>query len=510
MILVFVFICLQLSAYYEQKRGNDFIEILEVKFEPIKQGKNEVKIKVENLSTNNQVFVLDVQTSSPDYGKGMGWGRQFFFSIPLNENKWTSTKFKIQGPVTEKTVIRLTYYNPPSREEFDYKKPFFTETFLGKDLTHYVEESGMLKKAPKEQEEKAKEIFLKLQDYIKNRNYEKAWLLFSEEYKAVELNHKFDNFKSAMDMESIWSRFLWRRDQFVELIPKSVYLIDEKTVISASRGNEMWKIDIKKEDENFKIDWIRGYTPAAVRQANWETTLLPKLESLETASFRIFFYKDSTAAKDIQKIIKQRENALQKISDFLDQEQDISINLIFFEDEQTKQWETGHQGMGWAFKTTIVEVYNEEAKLDPYHELVHILMREIGNPPALFNEGFAVYMSEKLGAPALKHLGGELKSINARFTELWEKNQSVDLEELITFTEIGSEESKPPIAYPQAASFTKFLIEKYGKEKFLTVFQTLKNSNDDLNIQDNLKKLEEIYGQSFLLLKNQWETSFKK
>ena len=41
---------------------------------------------------------------------------------------------------------------------------------------------------------------------------------------------------------------------------------------------------------------------------------------------------------------------------------------------------------------TIVEIYNKAQKLDPYHETVHVLMRSFGSPPALFNEGFAVYM----------------------------------------------------------------------------------------------------------------------
>ena len=92
--------------------------------------------------------------------------------------------------------------------------------------------------------------------------------------------------------------------------------------------------------------------------------------------------------------------------------------MILFEDGATKYSYTGHQGAGWAFGNTVVEIYNEKEKLDPYHETTHVLMRAYGSPPALFNEGFATYMSERLGAQALAAMQGGESSIYERVREL--------------------------------------------------------------------------------------------
>ena len=75
-----------------------------------------------------------------------------------------------------------------------------------------------------------------------------------------------------------------------------------------------------------------------------------------------------------------------------------------FPDAKSKKEETGNPGDGWAFSNNIVEVYNEKTKLDPFHELAHIISGEVGNPPAMLDEGFAIYVSEKLGTDALKYL----------------------------------------------------------------------------------------------------------
>jgi len=40
-----------------------------------------------------------------------------------------------------------------------------------------------------------------------------------------------------------------------------------------------------------------------------------------------------------------------------------------------------------------------------------------------------------------------------------------------------------------AGAFVKFLIEKYGKGKFLQIYQTLKNSDDKIVHQQNIKKI---------------------
>jgi len=235
--------------------------------------------------------------------------------------------------------------------------------------------------------------------------------------------------------------------------------------------------------------------------------MLPKMQKRSTSHFDIYYDKGSSAEREIDQIVVEREKGYQEISNFLDKSEDIRVQVVFFEDGKTKAWETGHRGAGWAFDQTIVEVYNEKEKLDPYHELCHILARPYGDPPALFNEGFAVYMTERLGAPALKSLGGGLSTVAEKVKKLRNENQWVPLEELLSHTEIGSEESRPSVSYPEAASFVQFLIDKFGKEKFLQAYKSLKNPDDKSIHEENQKTLAAVYGRSLSELGKQWEAA---
>ena len=137
---------------------------------------------------------------------------------------------------------------------------------------------------------------------------------------------------------------------------------------------------------------------------------LSQFRKLESAHFLIYCFPDSLAARDIGHIAQQRDRGFEKIADLLGVRTDSKIRLFLFPDEQSKKAETGHQGAGWAFGNSVVEVYNEKTKLDPYHETAHILASQLGSPAALFSEGFAAYVSELLGADALKELGSPGKT----------------------------------------------------------------------------------------------------
>jgi len=303
----------------EEQESN--LKILNVKFEPIRQGKNIVHVKLENTSEQGQAFRIGIYTRSPDYGRnGIGWGTSFSEIIRLHEMRWIRFAFKIQGPITDKTWLRLRFFNPDSQESNERNEHFEQRRYTSGDLEHYNGEQTAVK-------------------------------------------------------------------------------------------------------------------PAS---------------------------------------------------------------------------ETGHQGRGWAYGSTIVEVYNEQEQLDPYHETTHVLMRPFGTPPALFNEGFAVYMSERLGAYALDDLSGGRATIYERVRELKSKDEWIELEELITYNEIGSLESRPPIAYAEAASFVKFLIDEYGKDKFLRAYGKLKNSNNKIVHWTNKMALQSIYGKQLYELQKEWKKAFQK
>lgn len=229
-----------------------------------------------------------------------------------------------------------------------------------------------------------------------------------------------------------------------------------------------------------------------------------QFEKYQTEHCEIYYFKDSLAGKNIGSIAEERESAFQRISDLLDVNYTGKVRIFFFPDAKLKKKETGHTGDGWAFSNNIVEVYNEKTKLDPFHELAHIISRELGDPPAMFSEGFAVYVSEKLGSDALKYLGHARSAPDQVVLAYLERGKLIPLDQLFGYPEIGPRKSKPKISYPQAASIVKYLAETRGVAKFRQVYQRLKSSSKPKIIRKNQKIFEEIYGHSLSEIEQEW------
>ena len=489
------------------------LKILDIQFEPIRQGKNVVRVKAENTSGQDQAFKIGIYTRSPDYGrKGIGWGTSFSETLRQHETKWTRFAFKIQGPVTDKTWLRLRFYNPDSPNSDERKEHFEQRMYASGDLEHYNSERTAAKPASETDSIAVVETFRQVQNLIREQKYEQAWQLFTKDYQDAEFQspgleafRRIMNPKRPMD-----SAFWWEKEDFLSLQPSGVVERDDVFALTATDGRQTWTIDFVLQENQWKVDWIAGYLPRVLGWQNWEERLLPAMEKRSTKHFDIYYFKNSTAAKENEQIAEQKDKGFREICRFLGKDSDIRIRLVLFEDGRTKHSETGHQGRGWAYGSTIVEVYNEQEQLDPYHETTHVLMRPFGAPPALFNEGFAVYMSERLGAHALDDLSGGRATIYERARELKSKDEWIELEELITYNEIGSHQSRPPIAYAEAACFVKFLIDEYGKDKFLQAYKKLKNSNSKIVHWTNKMALQNIYGKRLYELKEEWEKAFQK
>ena len=499
-------IALAAATVYAKPSQKNNLEVSDVKFEPIHQGKNIVQVYVNNNSKQEQTFGIHIQTRSPDYARkgGVGWGRPFFDKIGAGETKWVRCAFHIQGPITKSTWIRLQFYNPASADKYDFERYFKKNKYFSGDLEKLKVEQEPAMIATEKQSRLVIETFNRIMSYIKDKKYKQAWQLFTKDYRDADQINSLERFKNKMEPARGFNLFHWEKNEFLKLKPKSVFIKNNILSMKAVYNEQTWTIDFSQEDGQWKIDWIAGYKPRMLLWQNWEERLLPTMEKRNTKHFDIYYFKDSTAEEEIDQITEQKEKGFRQICRFLGKASDVRICMVFFENGKTKQMETGHQGVGWAYGSTIVEVYNKEQKLDPYHETTHILMRPYGAPPALFNEGFAVYMSELLGAHALKSLSGGLSTIYERARELRSKGEWIELEELITYTEIGSEKSQPPVAYPEAACFVKFLIDKYGKDKFLQSYKALKNSDDIKVHQQNIRKLTNIYGESLQRLEAQW------
>jgi hypothetical protein len=489
------------------KKSN--LKVLDVQFEPIRQGKNVVRVKVENASEDEQIFRIQIYTRSPDYGRqGVGWGTSFFETIKGRETRWTRFAFKIQGPITRSTYVRLDFHNPGPAAGFDREKYFEDKgrkkwfkrvKYSSRDIEHYKADEDVIQPVSEKESEAVIQAFRQIQNHIRDKEYKRAWELFTKDYQDAEFQLPgFEKFKQIMEPEKpIDSAFWWQKAEFLSLQPGPVLKKGPVLALTAKHEDEVWAIDFVEEGGRWKIDWVAGYTPGILTWQNWEEHLLPKMEKRSTEHFDIYYFKDSTAEKQIDRIMEEKEKSYAGICEFVGKDSDVRIRTVLFEDKETKHWKTGHQGAGWAYGNTIVEVYNEQEQVDPYHETTHILMGSSGNPPALFNEGFATYMQAG-------HIWkGE--HVDRTAANLLKNDKLTPLRELITRTEIGSRGDDGKIAYPQSASFVKFLIDEYGRDKFLRAYKKLKNSDNEKVHKRNVKRLARIYGKSLEELEKQWK-----
>jgi len=478
------------SRASEKKPGN--LNMLDVQFEPVHQGKNVVHMRVVNTSESDQTFGIDIQTDGPM----QRWQRQFYEPIKAKETRPVTFNFEFLGPITDESFVRLRFYNPASAGKLDADNYFEERTYTGEKLP--VAEGGRGPASPVSQTEKDAviKVFTEFQNSIKGQDHQAAWNLMSD-YLRSKYGNDIGNFKGQMASEEA-------RGLFTALRPESVTRLGTWLTLDAQGEYEMMKLHFVQEGGQWKI--YEGQTDAK----GWERRVLPEMQKRSTEHFDIYYPKDSTAAKDIDRIAKQMDDGFRQICQFIGRDSSVRIRLVFFEDKETKHKATGHQGVGWAYGNTVVEVYNAEEKLDPYHETTHILMGSVGGPPALFNEGFAVYISERLGTHAMEGLGGGQATIYQWVKELKTRGDWIELPQLLTFTQIGPAESRPLVTYPEAASFVKFLIDTYGKDKFLHAYQTLRNSDDKATQEENVRQLEHICGKPLQTLQEQWEAAFSR
>jgi hypothetical protein len=212
---------------------------------------------------------------------------------------------------------------------------------------------------------------------------------------------------------SIDVEFHWDKVSFQRLKNPAVMRHGQQVILQATDPlkGETWSIVFVQDQGQWKVDDILGYSMPCMRWGNWEHNLLPQLKKYHAKGFDLYYFVESFAEKNLKSIIKERKDACEKIAAFLGVELPSGMRIILFPNQDTKYLETGHQGKGWAYNNTIVEVYNQNEKLDPFHEITHVLAKSFGNPPALFREGLAVYLSERFGSFALDDLGGGTSSI---------------------------------------------------------------------------------------------------
>ena len=490
------------------------LSIQSVKFEPIGSGKNVVHVSVCNPTTKQKVFLVDIRRDGR-----IEWERQYTATVNAGETSRVRCAFSFVGGIAKDSSIRLRFYEPVSAGSWDESQYFQQQMFSLSDLE--LRTSAKLKSVPESdiREVQARREFSSFQRLVRQGHYGKIWdSVFSKDYQDAGFQ-SLDSFENSMTGSDSTCLFFWDRDTLLSMHPASVGSSSNLIVLSVTNGKETWQINFAPSESGWRIDWISGYVPVVLQptpdQDKILEILLAKTQAFNTQHFEIHYYKNSTAERELRSIAQTREKGYVQIVEFLGLSglpSDKKIVLFLFEDMKTKFLDTGTVGLGFAGKVAgedmVGEVYNKKQRVDPYHETTHFLA-PYGEPPAVLNEGVAVYMSERLGgAPALRYLGGRDQALYARVRDFKQKGEWISLKELLTYTDIGSQGSRTVLAYVEAGAFVKYLIETFGKDRFLDAFKKLENSEDPKILRQNQEELERIYGSSLQKLEEDWERSF--
>jgi len=232
-------------------------------------------------------------------------------------------------------------------------------------------------------------------------------------------------------------------------------------------------------------------------------TLKNTLPVHTTEHFNIHYYPGSVAEKEADIIGRDREKAFQNILAFFRiSSLPFKVDLFLFNDARTKEKVTGHRGAGWAFDTTMVEIYSETTKVNPNHELVHVIADHIyGETASAFSEGLAVYLCNHFNTMRSQDgINGDYRKKVSRYQE---QNKLFPLARLFSFN-IGTSDSKPFISYPQAASFVAYAIDKLGMEGFLKLYASLDSGNKEGIVRSNIAKIEKAFGRALDDIETDW------
>ena len=224
----------------------------------------------------------------------------------------------------------------------------------------------------------------------------------------------------------------------------------------------------------------------------------------KTEHFNIYYYPDSVAEKEINHITAQREKAYEDISAFLNAAVNTNIDLYLFDDAVIKETETGHRrdGAGWAFDNIIVEIYNENVKCHPYHELAHIIATDVlGYTVSFLCEGLAVYLSDHF---LNTDFGDQVNyNIHEKIARYYAENELFSLREMFSL-QIGASGSRNLVSYPQAGVIFEYLLNSYGKEKVFDLYKSLYSDFSSEGTAANIREFEKICGKTVEQVNKDW------
>lgn len=237
----------------------------------------------------------------------------------------------------------------------------------------------------------------------------------------------------------------------------------------------------------------------------YKTSYLDKKdwEKKETSHYIFYYFKDSLAENDIEKILQEKEKQYKKIISFLGVKNRKKIKYYLYPSIKIKKKLMGDDSLGNAIwkklkikgdsvetkKFEIHVVYSKRYKFIGEHEDTHLLSLPWGLSIYLFQEGLAQFMEGNLFGRDIDDLSRELVKNKENYSIVW------------LFNNRNWRNLNPKILYPIVGSFVRFLIKKYGKEKFKRVYR---ETSREKNLRDDTKIVRKIYLKPVEKLEKEW------
>lgn len=198
------------------------------------------------------------------------------------------------------------------------------------------------------------------------------------------------------------------------------------------------------------------------KNASWEIR--------ESDHYRFHYFKDSLAEKEIERIVQTQEDAFRKIIDFLQvPSPEKKIDYYLYSNTATKEHLMGSPWFAQSIYDdfSVHALYMEEDRVIGPHEDTHLLSLPLGLSIGFFQEGLAERM-----------VGHDWYGNSFRDTvrEALSDARFVATPNLLTshqaWTDTNNECARQ--YYSLAALFSNYVIDTYGKEKYIALYSSLK------------------------------------